>query len=139
MRRFLRNFLGNKRGITPVLSELLLTVIAVAAMSVATTATYVITTNLRENMSERFLVEDVWFNNSPQTVEVYMSNIGKVDLSISNVYINRTSQIYDTSFNLEIEESGWFTITYIWNSGDLYYIDIVTKRGTHIADYYRAP
>jgi len=129
----------NNRGVTPVLSELLLTVIAVAAMSVATSATYVITTNLRENMSERVLVEDVWFSDSPETVEVYLSNIGKVDLSISNVYINHTSQTFDPSFRLETEEHGSLSITYNWNSGDLYYLDVVTTRGTHIADYYHAP
>jgi hypothetical protein len=139
VKRFLKNLLGNKRGITPVLSELLLTVIAVAAMSIATTATYVITTNLRENMSERVLVEDVWFHNSPHTVEVYMSNTGKVALSISNVYINHTSQPFDPSFSLEIDGHGWLSITYNWNSGDLYYVDIVTQRGTHLADYYHAP
>jgi Flp pilus assembly pilin Flp len=139
VKRFLKNFLRNKRGITPVLSELLLTVIAVAAMSIATTTTYVITTNLRENMSERVLVEDVWFHNSPHSVEVYMSNIGKVDFTISNVYVNHTSQTFDTSFRLGIEEHGWFSIMYNWNSGDRYYVDIVTNRGTHIADYYRAP
>ena len=45
----LKRLLLDKRAITPVLSHLLLTVIAVSVMSIATSATYVITTNLREN------------------------------------------------------------------------------------------
>jgi hypothetical protein len=48
-RRLLRLFM-DKRAITPVLSNLLLMVVAVAAMSIAAATTYVITTNLRETM-----------------------------------------------------------------------------------------
>ena len=51
----------SKKAITPVLSNILLLVIAVAGMSISITATYVITGNLRETMGERFIVEDVWF------------------------------------------------------------------------------
>ncbi len=54
----------DRRAITPVLSSLLLTVVAVAAMAIATTATYVVTTGLRDEMSERVIVEDMWFNTS---------------------------------------------------------------------------
>jgi hypothetical protein len=129
----------DKRAITPVLSSLLLTVVAVAAMAIATSATYVITTNLRENMSERVIVEDVWFNSATRTADVYLHNVGKVAIHVSNVYINHTSQPFDTPFRLELNGHDWLNITYSWNSGDLCYIDIVTNRGTHIASYYKAP
>jgi hypothetical protein len=107
-------------------------------MSVATTATYVITTNLRENMSERVIVEDVWFNQATGTVNVYLQNVGKVDVGVSAVYINHTSQPFDVPFRLEVDGHKWLGISFSWNSGDLYYIDIVTNRGTHIASHYRA-
>jgi len=58
MAKRLQKFISDKRAITPVLSNLLLTVMAVAVMALATTATYVITTNLRETMSERVIIED---------------------------------------------------------------------------------
>jgi hypothetical protein len=129
----------DKRAVTPVLSNLLLAVVAVAAMAIATTATYVITTNLRENISERVIAEDVWFNNSTSTVDVYLRNVGKVAVYISAVYVNHTSQYFTKPFNLEISEQGWLNISQSWISGGLYYVDIVTTRGTHVADYYRAP
>ena len=135
----IRRFLRDKRAITPVLSSLLLTVVAVAAMAIATSATYVITTNLRENMSERVIVEDVWFNSATRTVDVYMHNIGKVAIRVSGVYINHTSQPFNSPFRLELNEHDWLSIVYSWNSGDLYYIDVVTNRGTHVASYYKAP
>lgn len=135
----LNRFFRDKRGITPVLSNLLLTVIAVAVMALATTATYVITTNLRENMSERFFVEDLWFNNSTGNIDVYLSNIGKVAIHVSAVYVNQTSQSFNSPFNLEIGTRSWLNISKIWSSGDLIYLDIVTARGSHVADYYEAP
>ena len=126
----------DKRAITPVLSNLLLTVVAVAAMAIATTATYVITTNMRENMSERVVVEDVWFNNSTSSVDIYLRNIGKVAIYISAVYINHTSQIFSSPYRLEIGEHRWLNISRSWEPRDLFYIDVVTTRGTHIAAYY---
>jgi len=135
-----KGFLANKRAITPVLSNLLLTVVAVAAMSIATTATYVITTNLRETMGERVIIEDVWFNNTTSSIHIYLRNIGKVAVEVSGVYVNHTSWSFNQPFRLEVGEHKSLNVSgYVWTSGSLYYIDVVTKRGTHIADYYKAP
>jgi hypothetical protein len=134
-----RRFLRDRRAITPVLSSLLLTVIAVAAMSIATSATYVITTNLRETMSERVIVEDVWFNSTAHTIDVYAYNVGKVAIQVSAVYVNHVGQLFNSPFRLGLNEHGWLNVAYNWNSGDVYHIDILTSRGTHIASYYKAP
>jgi hypothetical protein len=112
--------------------------VAVAAMSIATTATYVITTNLREIMGERIIAEDLWFNNSTG-ISIYLRNVGKIAIHISNVYVNHTSQFFTSPFDLELGQHGWLNISYTWASGSLYYVDIVTTRGTHLADYYKAP
>jgi FlaG/FlaF family flagellin (archaellin) len=131
--------LRDKRAITPVLSHLLLTVVAVAIMSLATSATFVITTNLRQTMGERVVVEDVWFNNATGTVNVYVRNVGKADIQVSSVYVNHVSQSFNGVSSLQVNKQDWLRIAFSWNSGEAYYIDIVTKRGTHIADYYKAP
>jgi Flp pilus assembly pilin Flp len=138
MRKTLKRFLRDKQAITPVLSNLLLTVVAVAAMAIATTATYVITTNLRETMGERIIAEDLWFNNSTG-ISVYLRNVGKVAIHVSAVYVNHTYWSFASPFNLEIGQHAWFNISYPWVSGKLYFVDIVTTRGTHVADYYKAP
>jgi hypothetical protein len=128
----------NKRAITPVLSTLLLTVIAVAAMAIATTTTYVVTTNLRDQMSERVIIEDVWFNNLTGNINIYLRNVGKVAVTIPTVYVNDTSQSFTKPFNLEINEHGWLNISETWDLGDLCYIRMVTTRGTQVAGYYEA-
>jgi FlaG/FlaF family flagellin (archaellin) len=140
MTKKLRRIFRDKRAVTPVLSNVLLMVIAVAAMAIATTATYVITTNLKETMSERIIVEDLWFNNSTLDIDVYLRNVGKVAVQVSAVYVNHTKQsFYPTPFTLEIGMHDWLSIMYDWTSSNLYYVDIVTTRGTHIAEYYKAP
>ena len=89
MTRKFRRFFHDKRAITPVLSNLLLMVVAVAAMTIATTATYVITTNLRETMGERLIAEDLWFNPSGN-ISIHILNVGKTPVQISTVYVNHT-------------------------------------------------
>jgi len=138
MKTRFKRFFCDKRAITPVLSNLLLMVVAVGAMAIATTSTYVITTNLRENMSERLLVEDVWFN-STNGIMVYLHNIGKVAVDISRVYVNGTPQSFSSPFRLEIDEHGWLNVSYSWVSDGVYYVDIVTTRGNHAGGYYKAP
>lgn len=131
-------WLGDKRAITPVLSNLLLMVVAVAAMSIATTATYVITSNLRETMSERVIIEDVWFNTQTGSVDIYVRNVGEVAIHVSSIYMNSTPQSFARPFDLELGEHGWLNITCNWTPGDVYYIDVVTSRGTHVGDYFEA-
>jgi hypothetical protein len=132
-------FSAGNRGISQVLSSLLLTVVAVAAMAIATSATYVITTNMRETISERVIVEDVWFNNLTSSTDIYLRNVGEAAVSISAVYVNYTSQYFPKPFILEIGEHGWLNISQTWAPTSLLYIDILTTRGTHVAAYYNVP
>lgn len=126
----------NNRAITPVLSNVLLMVIAVAGMSIAITATYVITGNLRETMGERYIVEDVWFRKDD--VAIYLRNTGKVAVDIAAVYIDHQPRS-STSVHLEPFEHGWLNITFTWTVNTAYHINIVTRRGTQVADYYASP
>lgn len=126
----------NRKGTTPVLSSLLLTVIAVAGMSIAVTATYVITEGLHDNMGERLIVEDVWFNQNQ--ISVYIRNIGKIAFQIDSVYVNSINQSFE-SLELEVKNHGWLNVTYNWTPDTPYEIKIITKRGTNIVDYYNSP
>ncbi|MGD6934946.1 MAG: hypothetical protein ACQCN5_12140 [Candidatus Bathyarchaeia archaeon] len=138
MMKLLKRLLYDKRAISAVLSHLLLTVVAVALMAVATSATYVITTDLRQNMGERVTVEDVWFNSATKTVVLYLGNVGKVDIQVTAVYVNHVSQPFP-AFSLKVGEEGSLQVYFdSWDSGEVYYIDIVTSRGNHVAGSYKA-
>lgn len=139
MGKKLKQFIKNKKAITPVLSHLLLTIVAVSIMSLATSATFIITTNLRETMGERLLVEDVWFDEDSEEVGIYVHNVGKVSTQIAAVYVNNVGKLFNSPFHLEINEHAWLTADLEWISGEVYYIDILTNRGTHIASHFKAP
>ena len=132
----MRRFLRNKRGVTPVLSNVLLTVVAVAVMSLAASATYVITDNMHQIMGERVVAEDVWF--TPDGISIYLRNIGKVAIEVSSVYVDFTSQSF-TPLTLEVGDHGWLNVTSSWDAGGVHHINVVTSRGTKIVDYYKAP
>lgn len=136
--RTLKKLLRDKRAVSAVLSNLLLTVIAVALMSIATSATYVVTTNLRENMGERLIAEDVWFNSANSTVDIYLHNIGKTNIEVQAIYIDHVSQTFNGQYRLEINGNCWLHIPFEWKEGQTYYFDIVTSRGNHVASYYKA-
>jgi len=132
----MKKLLRSKKAITPVLSNVLMMLIAVAGMSIAITATYVISGNLREIMGERFVVEDVWFRAGTNTIAIYVRNTGKVAISFAAVYVNYTSQSFK-ALNLEAASCGWLNVTFSWNPNSLYHINIVSSRGTQVADYYQ--
>lgn len=132
----MKRFLKDVKAISPVLSNVLLMLIAVAGMSIAITASYVITGNLRDTMGERFIVEDVWFTSSE--IAIYLRNTGKVSISIAAVYVNHTSQSF-SALTMEIEGHGWLNVTYAWSASTVYHINVVSSRGTQVVDYYRSP
>jgi len=131
----MRRLLKNKKGITPVLSSVLMMLIAVAGMSIAITATYVITTNYHDIMGERFIIEDVYFRTGG--ISIYLRNTGKIALKFVSVYVNNTAQSV-TALDLEEGNHGWMNFTYAWTASSVYHISVATVRGTQVADYYRA-
>jgi hypothetical protein len=138
-RKNVRKLSRSRRGITPVLSSLLLTVIAVAGMSIAITATYIITDELHDNMGERFIVEDVWFTgDSNDTISLYLRNVGKISIKVAAVYVNRYDQLV-APLELEQGKHGELNVTYEWSAESAYEIKVVTRRGTQVVDYYMSP
>jgi hypothetical protein len=113
-----------------------LTVIAVAGMSIAVTATYVITDGLHDNMGERLIVEDVWFTDGQ--ISLYIRNVGKVEITVDAVYVNRISQTV-TPLTLEQGKHGLVNISYMWSADSAYEIKVTTRRGTDAVDYYMSP
>jgi hypothetical protein len=105
-------------------------------MSIAITATYVITDELHDSMGERLIVEDVWF--TPGHISLYLRNVGKVSVEIASVYVNREDQSF-VPLELQEDSHGWLNLDYSWSTDSVYEIKIVTRRGTNVADYYTSP
>jgi hypothetical protein len=87
-------------------------------------------------MGERFIIEDIWFRTGG--ISIYLRNNGRVSINFGAVYVNYTAQTF-MPLEIEVTGHGWLNVTYAWVANTVYYINIVTSRGTQVASYYRAP
>ena len=130
-------------GVTPVISDVLLTVVVVIAMSVllAWATSYVYFNPWKARVQERFIIEDAWFNTTAggeDVLGIYIYNYGKVDIRIDAVYISPglkgpvSSDNYVEGWHLGLRPggAGRIIVKFDWESGRAYHIKVVTGRGT---------
>jgi len=136
----------DERGVSPIVSALLMIVITVAAFSITYAATNSWTSAQRSGqllaLQERLVVEDVWFkhNSSNSAICVYARNVGKVELEIYSLKVNEvvSTETTPTKLRLSVGFGGWMNTTYNWMTGTTYKIEILTDRGSVIATYATA-
>lgn len=130
--------LRNKRGISPILSTILLLTASVVAMLIviAYSHNFIVITNAQ--MGERLCVEKVLFNATH--IKIYVRNIGHGDLILENIIINET--FYDLSPPITLPTPGVIpeveiiTISYDTLDGDggkgVYSISFFTSRNNEL-------
>ena len=79
---------GNKRGVTPLVTSLLLLTVTVMAMLIATSLSNTIIQDNRAQMGERLCVEKVMYNATD--IKIYLRNNGHQDITLENYIINGT-------------------------------------------------
>lgn len=134
--------LNFKRGVSPIISSILMVMIVVASMAIVITATHTITLRMRERMLERLTIEDVYFfkKGEKKFIGIYALNTGKVPLNIVAVYVDGELVITSPhSLYLEPLDSGWINATYPWKPEKVIHLLVVTERGNSVEDYYKAP
>ena len=82
---------------------------------------------------ERLNVEGAFFSGAPSNniVNVYVRNVGSIDVVVSSVYVNAT--IYQGSWTVGVNQVRQITVTLSgqsWTAGDLQTIELATQRGT---------
>jgi len=133
---------SNKRkGVSPIISVLLLILIAVAAgvmtyvfvagwIGSATTSTTVVQGQLSVDYADA--------NASADTLTIYLRNVGGVALSIDSIYIEKAGgglvTVYSptTGNTLGPGDVTQLTVSASLNPGEVYTIRIATKEGTTI-------
>jgi FlaG/FlaF family flagellin (archaellin) len=127
----------NKRGASPVVSAVIMMLVVMIGMS-ALFAFFVgyskdFQAGSGSAVLESMTVEDVWFRNQT-TVEIWVYNFGKVDLTVSSVYVND----YPVAFSVAglpdgtvvVGEHGKIVLESSFGVGSSYRFKIVTGRGT---------
>ena len=129
-----------KRGVSPIVSGLLLIVIVFAGFSMLYSITDSWIRAQRRNelfyMHERFIIEDIWFRTSSGTrtlVTIFIRNIGDVDLKITQCKID--DKIYtNTPGELELSPdiARNMNVTFFWSPETTYKIEFKTERGNFV-------
>jgi FlaG/FlaF family flagellin (archaellin) len=155
----MKKLLKNKKGVSPVVSAVIMMLVVMIGMSAlfAFFVNYARDFQLGSGSSvlESMAIEDVHFIDS-KTVEIWIYNMGKVDFSISSVYVNdslisTSPTLLSVTYKGEDVTSSWpdriregghgqiriESVDQIFTSGQSYTFKLVTKRGTSFEGEYK--
>lgn len=139
----MKGFRKAKRGISPIVSSLLMLLVTVIAFSAVLGYTNNFISAQRGNtlayIQERPLVEDIWFRLNG-TISIYVANVGTVPLQVTEVLVNNeNADISPSPLKLSRFELGEVRFSFSWLSGSEYSFTIITKGGYHIEVPSTAP
>lgn len=124
--------LSGRRAITPIVAEMLMLLIVVAIMgSILIWATgSAINPAYQGALRERMIIEDIWFKSGGE-IELYLRNTGKVDIRVTDIYVNDEPVPLpeDTYFPVSILGKT-IRLSYPWTSGEAHKFLIITERGS---------
>ena len=141
----LKGVFENKRGLSPVISSVLLAsaVIAIgltvvvwanSTFSARQSGAGAFLSSRSESLKESFVIEDVWFYNSPKYVNVTVRNVGSIDMEVVAIYMNGTT-VWDGSQVIDMGETATIKVFFTWDSGE-YCIVVATARGNQVREWY---
>jgi flagellin-like protein len=132
----MRKLFRSRRAVSPVVSAVLMILVVMIGMSLLfaffVNYTRDFQTGSGSAVLESMTIEDVWFK-SPSEVEVWVYNVGKVNFTITSVYVDDQ---FAGSFNLEVSpgKHGNLTINFAFDSSP--HFKIVTARGSAFEGEY---
>jgi archaellum component FlaF (FlaF/FlaG flagellin family) len=85
-------------------------------------------------LKESFVIEDVWFYNSPKYVNITVRNVGSIDMEVVAIYMNGTT-VWDGSQVIDVGETATIKVIFAWDSGE-YRIIVATARGNQAREWY---
>ena len=152
-------FFSNKKAVSNVVSTLMIVSIifamfaiiypwSISSLTKSQSMANIWYSRQEEIAQERFVVEMAYFNSTaPESIDVYLRNVGDIDINISEIYIDGVVQ---TTIDPVLPEHVYiktngssnvvvFTVTYSWDNDETYRIKIVTERGETTVYYANAP
>jgi len=147
----MKRMLRSRKGVSPVIAAMLMLVVAIIGMSFlfAFAINYVTDFQLGSGSAvlESMVIENVWVRDST-TVWIWVYNVGKVDLEISNVFVNDYQTtithvddlpVYesDSPFEVGVGEHVKFSVNSTSLGDDGYNLfKLVTARGSAFEERY---
>jgi len=146
MKKVPKRFFKNKRGLSPVISSVLMAAAVIAigmvvvvwsnsVFSARQSAAGAFLSSRSESLKESFVIEDVWFyESSPKYTNVTVRNVGTIDLEVAAIYMNG-SMVWNGGQGIEVGEAVTIKVSFAWESGE-YCIVVATARGNQIREWY---
>jgi FlaG/FlaF family flagellin (archaellin) len=156
----MRKLYRNKKGLSTVISTILMIMVVMVGMSVAFSYVVFYSDNFKAGIGssvlESMTIEDIWIQY-PNTANITVYNTGTkanlgtdtgVDLTVATIYVNGTALTNPSgntiNFNSYTVSAGsHVTIKGQWSqsfqSGNTYDFKIVTLRGSNFEAQYTAP
>jgi flagellin-like protein len=141
----MKKLLWSRKGVSPVIAELLMVAITVAASLVVTSMAYSWVNQQRnygmQVVNERLVVEDVWFRDTTNTtLTLYVTNVGTTDLQVSYVLVNGT-EVWGGVEYIRMGKSVSLNVTLgsAWVRDREYTITVITERGNQFVSEWWSP
>lgn len=156
----MKKFLKNKKAISPVISTLIIIATifamfaiiypwAVSSLTLQQSIANVWYTSQQEALKERISIEMIVFNHTTNKIDVYIRNVGEIDVKIVAIYLNATdvssfvNPPLTNGYSIYAKASGSenvvrFSIDWPWNENEVYVIKAVTARGSYAISRARA-
>ena len=139
----MKGLFRSRRGLSPVLSTVLMILVTIIGMSVL----FAFFVNYAKDFQvgsgsavrESLVIEDIWIIEGKNRAEVSVYNVGKVDLTITSAYINDNRVPIDSGSDgdVDVGKHGKLNLPYDFVLGNIYDFKIVTSRGSAYEGHYR--
>ena len=137
----MKQFLKSKKAVSPVVSAVIMILVATIGMSVlfAFFVNYArdFQTGSGSAVLESMVVEDIWVKD-PNNVEIWVYNVGKVDFNITSVYINDFQVARALQVRIEVGKHGRLILNLMnpVNVNEPNLFKLVTLRGSAVEVRY---
>lgn len=133
-----------RRGLSELLSVLLLLVIIAGSMAFMLSLTKDLATEYQitmrsvtkkqiEYILERFVIEHYYVREN--ILKIYVRNIGEVDLVIDKIVVNKKE--FPISATVSVGEGKWISCYLNFPIGGMLVIHVITKRGNEYVVYWK--
>jgi TRAP-type mannitol/chloroaromatic compound transport system permease large subunit len=102
-------------------------------------------------LQERYVVEQVFFNKTDNTIMVFVRNVGAIEVSVVAIYVNGTPfppgvfnsgawlcRLPDDAL-LPVQSVCEFNMTTTWETGAIITVVVASGRGSQVTTTVRAP
>jgi len=150
----MRKLRRNKKAVSNIVGTILMILVVTVGMSILFSFFVTFVKNYQagsgSSVMEMISIEDVWFNATGGNATIWLYNYGKVDVTVSTLYVNSISYNF-TSMIIPVGEHMSTTVQYgnysnggsdgtpAWTQGGTYDFKFVTERGSVFEGDYTVP